>query len=370
MTGSFEIEVARLRSVVADVKGVVEARSTIPILSNVLLTVERDALTVTGTDLDLMVQRRVALADAEPFVITVEAAVLDRITAKLPADASAKVKLADGKLTISAGRSRFQLPTLPSDDFPVMFADTRQACEFTMQSFYLNAAIGCVSHAISTEETRYYLGGIFMHAPGAQDLRFATTDGNRLARGTMALPDGADALPDVIMPRKLTKLLSGLLDHHEGEVLVSVTDRLLRFEMGATTLTGKTIDGTFPDYARVIPVGNPKRLDIGREALLDAVSRVVTVSTDKVRAVKLSLTRDLVTVSVTSPEKGDGREEVPCSWDSGPMEIGFNSRFLTDTLGQLTVDTVEAYLDEPGSPVLWRDSEATTAVFVLMPLRV
>lgn len=370
MNGSFEIEVAQLRGVLKDVVGVVEARNTVPVLSNVLLTLDHQSLTVTGTDLDLMVQRRVPLAQAEPFTITVEAGILDKIATKLPSEADAKIKLADGKLTVSAGRSRFQLPTLPADDFPIMQPVQRDACEFVMQSIYLGAAIGLVSHAISTEETRYYLNGIFMHAPDGQDLRFATTDGHRLARGTLALPDGADGVPDTIMPRKLTKLLSGLLDRHEGEVQITVTDRLLRFEMGDTIVTGKAIDGQYPDYARIIPAYNPHRLDIERDALIAAIGRVVTVATDKTRVAKLSFSRDLLVVSVTSPEKGEAREELPCGWDAPPLEIGFNSKYLLDALGQLTADSVEGLFADPAAPVLWRDRENAPGVFVIMPSRI
>ncbi|MBQ1480647.1 MAG: DNA polymerase III subunit beta [Sphingomonas sp.] len=370
MNGSFEIEVASLRGVVKDVIGVVEARNTIPVLSNVLLTVDRQSLTVAGTDLDLMVQRRVPLAQAEPFTVTVEAVILDKIATKLPSDAEAKIKLADGKLTVSAGRSRFQLPTLPADDFPIMQLAARDACEFVMQSIYLGAAIGLVRHAISTEETRYYLNGIFMHAPDGQDLRFAATDSHRLARGIVALPDGADGVPDTIMPRKLTKLLSGLLDRHEGEVQITVTDRLLRFEMGDTIVTGKAIDGQYPDYARIIPVANPHRLDIDRDALIAAIGRVVTVATDKTRVAKLSFSRDLLVVSVTSSEKGEAREELPCGWAGPAMEIGFNSRYLLDVLGQLTADSVEGLFADPAAPVLWRDREDANGVFVVMPSRI
>jgi len=370
MNGSFEIEVASLRGVLKDVVGVVEARNTVPVLSNVLLTVDHQSLTVTGTDLDLMVQRRVPLAQAEPFTITVEALILDRIASKLPADVDAKVKLADGKLTVSAGRSRFQLPTLAAEDFPVMQPVARDACEFVMQSIYLGAAIGLVSHAISTEETRYYLNGIFMHATDGQDLRFATTDGHRLARGVIALPDGADGVPDTIMPRKLTKLLSGLLDRHEGEVMITVTDRLLRFEMGDTVVTGKVIDGQYPDYARIIPVANPHRLDIERDALIAAIGRVVTVATDKTRVVKLSFSRDLLIITVTSPEKGEAREELPCGWNGPPLEVGFNSKYLLDALGQLTADEVELLFADPAAPVLLRDRDDAPATFVIMPSRV
>lgn len=275
---SFEIEVARLNAALKDVVGVVEARNTVPVLSNVLLAVSPTALVITGTDLDVQVERHLTLpAIAETFAITVEAATFKRITDKLPGEAMALIRFAEGKLSISAGRSRFALPTLPADDMPVMQIRDDAAAEFEMQAIYLNGAIGALQHAISTEETRFYLNGIFIHAPDTGDLRMATTDGHRLARAVLPRPDGAETLPDAILPRKVVKLLSALLDRHEGSIGIAVTSRMVRFEVGETTLVGKLIDGQFPDYTRVIPDGDGRRLAIDRAELMAAVGRVATV---------------------------------------------------------------------------------------------
>lgn len=367
---SFQIDVPRLKAGLKDVVGVVEARNTVPVLSNVLLVVTPTSLTITGTDLDAQVERQVPIDGADAFAITVEAGVLNRIVGKLPAESVATVALADGKVTISVGRSRFALPTLPADDFPSMILRGDDAVEFAMQAINLNGALGCVQHAISTEETRYYLNGVYLHEGGDRDLRFATTDGHRLARAILPLPDDADGLPAVIVPRKLVRLLSALLDSHQGEVLIAVSQRLLRFEVGPTTLIGKTIDGTYPDYQRVIPLDHTSRLAIDREALIAAVGRVSTVSSDKTRAVKLEFDRDICRLTVTSPEKGTGYEEVPCDWSASPLSIGFNAKFLLDTLAHLTADTVEAMMGDSAAPTLWRDNEAAKATFVVMPMRV
>lgn len=367
---TFEIAVPLLRAALADVASVVERRVTVPILSHVLVTVTQSSLTLTGTDLEAWCERHVTLdGDADPMTLTVEAGTLTKILGKLPDDATARLDYADGKLTVSAGRSRFTLPTLPAEDF-VAYAKRDWVAEFEMQAVMLAGGLSTVAFAASTEETRYYLNGVFLHAPDGADLRFAATDGHRLARGVMVLPDGAQEMPDIIIPSKIVKVLTGLLGRHEGLVDVRLNKSAIRVEIGSTTLQAKLIDGQFPDYTRVIPASNTGLLAIDREALIAAVNRVTTVSTDKVRAVKCDLAGQVLVVSVTCPEKGMATEELPCEWQGGPLTIGFNSRFLLDVLGHLTADQIEATFSDSAGPVLLRDREDAAATFVVMPMRV
>ncbi len=366
---TFEIEVSALRAALADVAGVVEKRNTIPVLSNVLMTVTPDALILTATDLDAWGERHVTLdGRADAMSLTVEADVLNRIAKKLPAD-TARFAFADGKLTISAGRSRFSLPTLPVDDFPTLPRKEWDA-EFEMPAIYLAGALSTVGFAASTEETRYYLGGVFMHVPESADLRFAATDGHRLARGVMALPDGAQSLPDVIIPRKIVKVLSALLERHDGSVDIRVSATSLRVEIGSTVVHSKLIDGTFPDYTRVIPSTHTSTLKVDRDQLAAAVARVTTVSSDKMRAVKMVFDRDVVELSVSSAENGTAFEELPCDYTGPALTIGFNARYLAEVLSHLTAIEVEATFTDAAGPALWRDQEEAPATFVLMPLRV
>jgi DNA polymerase-3 subunit beta len=368
--GSFQIPVTALRAMLGDVAGVVEARNTIPILSNVLVSVGRTSVVVTGTDMDVWAERHHSLTADEAFSFTVEAGLMARVAAKLPADGEALVKVADGKLTLSVGRSRFSMSTLPVDDFPSLPRGEFEA-EFEMPAIYLAAAFDQVAHCISTEETRYYLNGVFVHAPSDGDLRFATTDGHRLARCAVALPDGAEALPDVIIPRKVVKLLLPLLGRYEGNVDVRISRKRVRFEIGSTTIDAKTIDGEFPDYTRVIPSIHTAVLSITRDSLAQAVARVATISTEKTRAVKFELDSDLLVLSVSSSETGTAREEVPCAWPMHqPLTIGFNAKYLGEMLGHMSADTIEATFTDSAAPSLWRDSEAASTTFVLMPLRV
>ncbi len=367
---AFEIDVTLLRAALKDVADVVEKRNTIPVLSNVVLAVTPSSLTLTATDLDAWGERHVSLdGSADAFVVTVEAAVLTRIADKLPSGARVRLAYADGKLTVSAGRSRFSLPTLPADDFP-MLPHKEWNAEFEMSALSLSAALSTVRFAVSSDETRFYLNGVFVHAPEGADLRFAATDGHRLARGVMALPHGAVSMPDVIIPTKVVKVLTTLLGRFEGQVDVRISPTSLRVEIGDTVVQAKVIDGTFPDYTRVVPTRRDGLLKIDREQLSAAISRVTTVSSDKLRAVKVSIDRDLLVLSVSSPENGTAIEEVPCDWVGSALEIGFNSRFLADVLSHLTADQIEATFTDAAGPTLWRDRDDAAAIFVLMPMRV
>ncbi|HKH27288.1 MAG TPA: DNA polymerase III subunit beta, partial [Sphingomicrobium sp.] len=223
--------------------------------------------------------------------------------------------------------------------------------------------------AISTEETRYYLMGIFLHV--ADDaLKAAATDGHRLARVTVAKPDGADGMPDVIVPRKCVAELRKLLDELEGTVEVSMSPTKIRFGLGSAVLTSKLIDGTFPDYNRVIPTGNDKLLKLDPKSFAQGVDRVSTIASEKTRAVKMNVDRDKVTLSVTSPESGTATEELAADYGSDGIEIGFNARYLLDILGEIDGDTVEVHLADAAAPTLLRENDKSPALYVLMPMRV
>jgi DNA polymerase-3 subunit beta len=226
--------------------------------------------------------------------------------------------------------------------------------------------------AISTEETRYYLNGIFLHVAddGGPVLKAAATDGHRLARVTFPRPDGADGMPDIIVPRKCVAELRKLLDEVDGTVDVSLSSSKIRFGLGTAVLTSKLIDGTFPDYSRVIPQGNDKLLRIDTKALMEGVDRVATIASEKTRAVKVTLERDKVTLSVTSPENGTAAEEVSGDYSSDSVEIGFNARYLLDILNQIEGDIVEVHLADAGAPTLIRENDKSPALYVLMPMRV
>jgi DNA polymerase-3 subunit beta len=371
------IERAKLLRCLSHVQSVVERRNTIPILSNVLIEASADGLVkVMATDLDLQVVESLDAASVEAAgAITVSAHLLFDIARKLPDGSQVSLETADNRMTVKAGRSRFQLPTLPRDDFPVI-VEGDLPTSFEIPAKTLAELIDRTRFAISTEETRYYLNGIFLHVSEEDKpvLKAAATDGHRLARFTLQRPEGAEGMPDVIVPRKavaeLRKLLEEALD---GNVEVDLSASKIRFTLGGeggVVLTSKLIDGTFPDYSRVIPTGNDKLLKLDPKSFYEGVDRVATIATERTRAVKMALDSDKVTLSVTSPDNGTAAEEVPAQYGSDSFEIGFNANYLKDILGQIDGDTVELHLADPGAPTLIRQDDKSPALYVLMPMRV
>ena len=366
------IERATLLKGLSHVQSVVERRNTIPILSNVLLEATAEGgLKLMATDLDLQINETIAAAVDQPGATTVSAHTLFDIARKLPEGSQVSLAASDGKMTIMAGRAKFQLGTLPRDDFPVI-AEGELPVSFELPAETLKQIIDKTRFAISTEETRYYLNGIFWHVSDdpLPVLKAAATDGHRLARVTMPRPDGAEKMPDVIIPRKCIAELRKLLEEIDGSVGVSLSPTKIRFDLGQALLTSKLIDGTFPDYSRVIPTGNDKILKIDPRSFEEGVDRVSTIATEKTRAVKMALDRDKITLSVTSPENGTAAEEVPGDYAAMPFEIGFNSRYLLDILGQLDGDTIEVHLADAAAPTLIRENDKSSALYVLMPMRV
>ncbi|MBX9896965.1 MAG: DNA polymerase III subunit beta [Qipengyuania sp.] len=371
------IERATLLRCLSHVQSVVERRNTIPILSNVLIDASADGdLKVMATDLDLQVVEHMAAASVEAAgAVTVSAHLLFDIARKLPEGSQVSLETSDNRMTVKAGRSRFQLPTLPRDDFPVI-VEGDLPTSFELPARTLAELIDRTRFAISTEETRYYLNGIFLHVSDEDQpvLKAAATDGHRLARFTLPRPEGAAGMPDVIVPRKavaeLRKLLEEALD---GNVEIDLSASKIRFTLGGeggVVLTSKLIDGTFPDYSRVIPTGNDKLLKLDPRSFYQGVDRVATIATEKTRAVKMGLDKDKVTLTVTSPDNGTATEEVASEYSADPFEIGFNAGYLKDILGQIDSDTVEMHLADAGAPTLIRKDENSPALYVLMPMRV
>jgi len=366
------IERATLLRGLSHVQSVVERRNTIPILSNVLIEAQPGgALRLMATDLDLQIDETIAAAVDQPGAITVPAHTLFDIVRKLPEGAQVELSAAEGRITVNAGRARFTLATLPRDDFP-MIAEGELPTVFELPAETLKQIIDKTRFAISTEETRYYLNGIYLHVvdEATPVLRAAATDGHRLARVTVARPDGADAMPGVIIPRKCVGELRKLLDEVDGSVGVSLSNSKIRFDLGQAILTSKLIDGTFPDYTRVIPTANDKLLKLDPKSFMEGVDRVSTIATEKTRAVKMALERDKIILSVTSPENGAAAEEVPGDYAAQGFEIGFNSRYLMDILNQIEGDSVEVHLADAAAPTLIRENDKSPALYVLMPMRV
>ncbi|APF35914.1 DNA polymerase III subunit beta [Chelatococcus daeguensis] len=368
------VERAALLKSLGHVHRVVERRNTIPILSNVLLRAESGMLHLKATDLDLEVTEALA-ADVEMAgATTVPAHVLYDIVRKLP-DGS-QVSLETGgdtsQMLIRSGRSRFTLQALPESDFPDIAAG-EMPHRFTLPAGELKRLIDKTQFAISTEETRYYLNGIYLHtieSNGMPVLRAVATDGHRLARVETTAPEGSAGMPGVIVPRKAVAEVQKLLEDAEAQASVELSPSKIRLSIGSVVLTSKLIDGTFPDYQRVIPAGNDKQLVVERASFAAAVDRVSTISSERGRAVKLALADGRLTLSVTNPDSGSATEEIEVDYEADALDIGFNARYLLDITAQLDGDTALFKLADPGSPTLIQDREGASALYVLMPMRV
>ena len=355
------------------VQRVVERRNTIPILSNVLLKAEDGNLTLKATDLDLEVTETTPAAIEQTGATTVPAHMLYDIVRKLPDGSEVMLSITeDNGLSLMAGRSQFRLQMLPESDFPDLTA-AEFSHTFRMACSDFKNLIDRTQFAISTEETRYYLNGIFFHCvedDGTMMLRAVATDGHRLAQAQTTSPDGCEGMPGIIVPRKAVGEVQKLLDEPDASVTVELSDTKIRFTVGNVILTSKLIDGTFPDYNRVIPAGNDKELVLDRATFAAAVDRVSTIASDRGRAVKLSLSDGQLVLSVNNPDSGSAEEEIAVGYTAEPLDIGFNSKYLLDITNQLTADEATFMLADPGAPTLIREKTQAGALYVLMPMRV
>jgi DNA polymerase-3 subunit beta len=368
------LERAALLKSLSHVHRVVERRNTIPILANVLIRATEGELELKATDLDIEMVERLPADVATPGATTVPAHLLYDIVRKLPDGAQVSLDLTadQSAVALRSSRSRFSLQVLPEADFPDLSAGEFPH-RFRLAAKDLKRLIDKTQFAISTEETRYYLNGIYFHVldvRGEPTLRAVATDGHRLAQVQLPAPPGTGGMPGVIVPRKTVAEVLRLLDDAGESVDVHLSPAKIRFMMGPVVLTSKLIDGTFPDYARVIPTGNDKELAVSVSEFAQAVDRVSTISSERGRAVKMALQSGRLVLTVTNPDSGTATEEIEADYEAAGLEIGFNSRYLLDIAGQLDSDTGLFRLADPGSPTLVQDKGDASALYVLMPMRV
>ncbi|TLU73952.1 DNA polymerase III subunit beta [Lichenicoccus roseus] len=370
---------ATLLKALAHIQSVAEKRNTIPILANVLIVVKEGRLSLTATDMEIAVVEQIASGAVRDGATTAPAAVLYEIVRKLPDGAEVELDHSggDAPLALRAGRYATSLNVLAVDDFPSMTTGSLPH-SFRIPAPVLRGLIDRTRFAISTEETRYYLNGIYLHVAEAAAgeagpmLRAVATDGHRLARVQTELPPGAAGMPGVIVPRKTINELRKLLDEAADDVEVALSETRIQFTVGSVMLTSKLIDGTFPEYERVIPRDNDKILRVGKKDFSDAVARVAAISQERSRPVKLSIDRNLLILSAASPDQGTAKEELDegrVSYDSTPLEIGFQARYLNDITDQIEKDVEFAFSDS-AAPTVVRDVDSPSALYVLMPMRV
>jgi DNA polymerase-3 subunit beta len=365
------IDKSKLLKALGHVQSVVERRNTIAILSNVKIEAYNGEISLTATDMDIAISEKIVADIAQEGALTVSAHTLYEIIRKLPDGSQVSIKGdADetGHIEITSGSCNFSLASIAVADFPVMSRGD-MPYEFSLTAAELTALIDKPRFAISTEETRYYLNGIYIHSRENM-LSAVATDGHRLAKIEIEAPEGAKAIPGVIIPRKTVIELKKLLDEAEDDIEVSLSDTKICFICGKAILLSKLIDGTFPDYNKVIPQSNDKSLVIDSNTLSVAVDRVSTISSDKTKAVKFVVSSGNLTLSATNDDNGTANEDLPVSYNSDEVEIGFNSRYILDMLGAIEGDEVEFIFADGSAPVLVKDSADSTSLYVIMPMRI
>ena len=367
----FTIDRSSFLKPLGHIYSVVERRNTIQILSNVLIESDASKVSFTATDMDMDIVETVGCIVSSKGKLTVSAHTLYDIVRKLPDGSEIQIELVDLNVEVSAGKSRFILPTLPVDDYPVM-TEIEKGNEFSLEAVDLANLIDNTKFAISSEETRYYLNGIYLHVPDIKSdkLRAVATDGHRLAQAEVPIPKGAENMPGVILPRKAVGEVRKLIDSTDGLVTIIISKTKAKFIFPNSILTTKLIDGSFPDYQRVIPKENLNKLVVSNADFSKAIDRVSTVSMEKSRAVKLSLSNNVLLLQVNSHDLVNASEELDVNYTSDPIDIGFNSRYLLDISGQIQGKDIELSLSDSASPALITDPDQEGVIFVLMPMRV
>ena len=370
----FTIERAKLLKTLSHVQSIVEKRNTIPVLSNVRIEAMEDGISFKATDMDTEITEIADAKTAETGATTAPAHMLYDIVRKLSDGSQVEITFPDdkGQLTIASGRSKFSLSTIGVEDFPVISGD-KLPTSFVMPRDELKDVIDRTQFAVSTEETRYYLNGIYVHAKqeGASNvLRVVATDGHRLACVESPLPQGAENMAGVIIPRKTVTEIRKLLDDTSVEnVNIEISENKVRFNLEDVTLTSKLIDGTYPDYERVIPTDNDKNLELNVKELAAAVDRVSVVA-ERTRAIKMLTHENRVTITTSSPDLGSASEDLEAKYENESLEIGYNFRYLLDILAEVKGDTVRISFADAASPSVIHDTSDASAIYVLMPMRV
>ena len=352
-------------------QGVIEKRSTLPILSNILLDASNSKLTITATDLDLIFINEIKNIEIhEEGKTTTTSSILYDIIRKLSSGKKINFSFSgENKLQLESDKSIFHLNCIASSEFPITEENFNEN-QFSIEAKSLLKLLNKCKFSVSNDETRHYLSGIFFHQTQIDDKNFltaASTDSHRMSVSKVRLDNKIDFEP-VILPKKTIFQLCSLLEDFEGNVKISNIKSKIKFELNNSVLISKLIDGKFPNYIQVIPKNNQKKLEIDLNLFLNSVDRVASVSLDKKDGVKFNLTKDKLNLSVNNANSGDGKESLSVKFDH-ELDISFNSRYLLDVASQLDGDKIEIFLNETGSPALIKDPSDFDSIFVVMPMK-
>ena len=367
----FNVNQQELQQALNFCQGVIEKRSTLPILSNILLDAQNSRLTITATDLDLIFIHQLNNIEVlEEGKTTTTSSIMYDIIRKFSSGKKINLTLNEkNKLHLESDKSIFNLNCISASEFPVTEEDFNQD-EFVIKSKQLLKLLNKCKFSISNDETRHYLSGIYIHKTEFEDKNYLTavaTDSHRMSISKIRL-DKDIVFEPIILPKKTIFQLCSLLDNYDGEVKISNVKSKIKFELNNSVLISKLIDGKFPNYIQVIPKNNQKKLEIDLKLFLNSVDRVASVSLDKKDGVKFILKKDSLSLSVNNTNSGDGKETLSVKFDHD-LEISFNSRYLIDIASQLDGEKVEIYFNDSGSPALLKDPGDFNSIFVVMPMK-
>ena len=359
------------------IHGIVEVRHTLPILSNIVLSAENNELSLSSTNLDIFCSDKIDAEIVNSGEISVPAITFFEIVKRLPSGSDVILSMGeeDTELILKCGRSKFNLSTLKTEDFPIL-SDKDLSTNFVISADELSRMIDKTKFAISNEETRYYLNGIFFHKAESNSIKFlraVATDGHRLAQYDIPLPQGAEEITGIIIPKKTVFELRKVLDDADGDVSVSLNENKIKFSFNNLKIISKVIDGTFPDYTKVIPQNNDKKFKTNNSELKNAIDRVSAVAINeetKSKAIKLTIENNKLNLSVESQSKGSAKEEIDISYSNEKVDIGFNSRYLLDICNEVDGDEIDVNLLDSISPAIILDKTDENLFFVLMPMRI
>jgi len=352
-------------------QGVIERRSTLPILSNILLDVKDQKLTITATDLDIIFIHQIENIEIlnEGKTTTTSSTMYD-IIRKISSGKKINFSLTEtNKLHLESEKSIFNLNCIDASEFPLTDENFNEN-EFVIKSKKLLKLLNKCKFSVSSDETRHYLSGIYFHQTEVEDKNYLTsvaTDSHRMSISKIKLEKKIQFEP-IILPKKTIFQLCALLDNYDGDVKVSNIKSKIKFELKNSILISKLIDGKFPNYIQVIPKNNQKKLEIDLKLFTNSVDRVASVSLDKKDGVKFNLSKDILNLSVNNTNSGDGKETLPVKFDH-ELEISFNSKYLMDVASQLDGDKIELFLNDMGSPALIKDPSDFDSIFVVMPMK-
>ena len=367
----FNINQQDLQQALNYCQGVIEKRSTLPILSNILLDVQSSKLTITATDLDLIFIHQIEnLEVLEEGRTTTTSSIMYDIIRKFSSGKKINLTLTDSsKLHLESEKSIFNLNCINASEFPLTDENFNEN-EFSIKSKQLLKLLNKCKFSVSNDETRHYLSGIYIHQTEVEDKNYLTavaTDSHRMSISKIRLDQKINFDP-IILPKKTIFQLSSLLENYDGEVKISNIKSKIKFELNNSILISKLIDGKFPNYIQVIPKNNQKKLEVSLKIFLDSVDRVASVSLDKKDGVKFNLTKDTLNLSVNNTNSGDGKETIVVNFEHD-LEISFNSRYLIDVASQIDGEKIEIFLNDTGSPALIKDPGDFDSIYVVMPMK-